>query len=263
MSDNLIELNKKQTRHRRILRGLETREHASVEELTSEFSLSEATIRRDLEELEQAGHIIRIRGGARILTGLPRIAREFEERNRLHMAEKNRIVSEVEKFISDNMVISIDGGTTGWLLAKKLKEKKNLTVLTHSLPVAEELSGAPVKLLVSGGFLRQRNIDFIGTRVLSFYEEISADIAIVVCDAIKPAFGIYKLSEDSAGIARTMSAAAERVFVIADHSKIGAVGTYRCLRPENVDMLFMDCGVSEENRVAVKKSFLNKVVYCE
>jgi DeoR family transcriptional regulator of aga operon len=263
MSDNLIELNKKQARHRRILHGLETREQASVEELTSEFSLSEATIRRDLEELEQAGHIIRVRGGARILTGLPGIAREFEERNRINMAEKKRIVCEVEKFISDNSVVSIDGGTTSWLLAKRLKGKKNLTVLTHSLSVAEELSGAAVRLLVSGGLFRQRNLDFIGARVLSFYEEIRADIAVVVCDAIKPASGIYKLSEDSADIARTMSKAAERVFVIADHSKINAAGTYRCLRPENVDMLFMGGGVSEENLLTVKKSFFNKVVYCE
>jgi DeoR family transcriptional regulator of aga operon len=263
MSGSLIELNKKRARHRRILHDLETREQASVEELTSEFSLSEATIRRDLEELEQAGHIIRVRGGAKILTGLPGLAREFEERNRIHMAEKKRVVCEVEKFITDNSVVSIDGGTTSWLLAKRLKGKKNLTVLTHSLPVAEELSGAPVKLLVSGGLFRQRNLDFIGARVLSFYEEIRSDIAIVVCDAIKPDFGIYKLSEDSADIARTMSEAAERVFVLSDHSKINATGTYRCLRPENVDMLFMDCGVSEENRVAVKKFFLNNVMYCE
>jgi DeoR/GlpR family transcriptional regulator of sugar metabolism len=262
MRENLIELNKKESRHKRILRGLELREHTSVEELTAEFGLSEATIRRDLDEMEQAGHIIRVRGGARILTGLPGIAREFEERNRILMAEKNRIVNEVEKYIADNSIISIDGGTTGWLLAKRLKTKKNLTVLSHSLPVIEEFGGASVRLLASGGLFRHRNLDFIGARVLSFYQEISVNITVVTCDAVKPGAGIFKLSEDSAEVTRAMTGAAEQVFVISDHSKIGAAGVYRCLRPGDVDMLFMDSDVSEENRAALKQSFSHRIIYC-
>jgi DeoR/GlpR family transcriptional regulator of sugar metabolism len=262
MSDNLIELNKKQARHRRILRGLETREQASVEELTAEFGLSEATIRRDLEEMEQTGRIIRVRGGARILSGLPGIIRKFGERSKANLEQKNRIVGEAEKHIPEGSVIILDNGTTSWLLAKRLKQKKNLTVITNSLPIVEELGErGDIKILLSGGFFRQRNLDFTGAATVQFFREISADIVVMTCDSVKPGLGIYKQSEESAEIARAMTATAEKVYLIADHSKIGAAGTYRCLKPGEVDMLFMDCGAPEDLRANMEKEYFT-IVFC-
>ncbi|MDR1932806.1 MAG: DeoR/GlpR family DNA-binding transcription regulator [Spirochaetales bacterium] len=262
MNTDLIELNKKRARHTRILRGLELSEQASVEELTAEFGLSEATIRRDLEEIEQSGRIIRVRGGARILSGLPGIIRKFGERSKISLAEKNAIVAEAEKHIPDGGVVILDNGTTSWLLAKRLKQKKNLTVITNSLPIVEELGGCgDMKVLLSGGVFRQRNLDFIGADAAAFFREISADIAVMTCDSVKPALGIYKQSEESADIARAMTGAAEKVFVIADHSKIGAAGMYRCLKPEDVDVFFIDASAPEKTRAALQEVFL-KVVYC-
>jgi DeoR/GlpR family transcriptional regulator of sugar metabolism len=262
MSKNLIELNKKETRHRRILRGLEVKEQASVEELTAEFGLSEATIRRDLEEMEQTGRIIRVRGGARILSALPGIARKFGERSKTHLDEKNRIVAETEKHIPDGSVVILDNGTTSWLLAKRLKHKKNMTIITNSLPIVEELGeSGDMKILLSGGFFRQRNLDFTGPATVGFFREISADIAVMTCDSVKPSMGVYKQSVESAEIGRVMTATAEKVYVIADHSKIGAAGTYRCLKPGEVDMFFMDSGAAEDVRAEMEKEYLN-VVFC-
>jgi DeoR/GlpR family transcriptional regulator of sugar metabolism len=262
MSDNLTELNKKQARHHRILRGLETREQASVEELTAEFGLSEATIRRDLEEMEQTGRIIRVRGGARILSGLPGIIRKFGERSKANLDEKNRIVTEAEKHIPEGGVIILDNGTTSWLLAKRLKQRKNLTVITNSLPIVEELGEKrDIRILLSGGLFRQRNLDFIGAAAVRFFREISADIAVMTCDSVKPGLGVYKQSEESAEIGRAMTASAEKVYLIADHSKIGAAGTYRCLKPGEVDMFFMDRGAPEDPRAAMEKEYFT-IVFC-
>jgi DeoR/GlpR family transcriptional regulator of sugar metabolism len=257
MSDNLTELNKKQARHQRILHGLETREQASVEELTAEFGLSEATIRRDLEEMEQAGRIIRVRGGARILLGLPGIIRKFGERSKTNLDKKSLIVAEAEKHIPEGSVVILDNGTTSWLLAKRLRQKKNLTIITNSLPIVEELGeSGDIRILLSGGLFRQRNLDFTGAATVRFFREISADIAVMTCDSIKPGLGIYKQSEESAEIARAMTATSEKVYLIADHSKIGAAGTYRCLQPGEVDMFFMDSGAPEDLRAYMEKEYL-------
>jgi DeoR/GlpR family transcriptional regulator of sugar metabolism len=258
----MIELNKKEVRHRRILRGLETKDQASVEELTTEFGLSEATIRRDLEEMEQAGRIIRVRGGARIISALPGIARKFGERSKTHLDEKNRIVAEVEKHIPDGSVVILDNGTTSWLLAKRLKHKKNLTIITNSLPIVEELGeSGDMKILLSGGSFRQRNLDFTGPATVGFFREISADIAVMTCDSVKPSLGVYKQSVESAEIARAMTATTEKVYVIADHSKISAPGTFRCLKPEEVDVFFMDSGAPEDIRQSMEKDYFS-TVYC-
>jgi DeoR family transcriptional regulator of aga operon/DeoR family fructose operon transcriptional repressor len=233
-----------------------------VEELSAEFGISEATIRRDLGEMERTGRVIRVRGGARILTGLPDIARKFEERGRARLAEKTRIAAEAEKHIPDGGVVILDNGTTSWLLAKRLKSKKNLTVATSSLPIVEELGSAgDMRILLSGGIFRQRNLDFTGSRAIDFFRDLSADIAVMTCDAVKPFLGLYKLSDSSAAIARAMTAAARKIYVIADHSKIDASGTYRFLRPGEVDLFFMDSGAAEETRVKMKEGSFN-VIYC-
>lgn len=256
-------MSKKGSRQSRILAGLEIRDNVAIEDLAAEFGISEATARRDLEDLETAGRIVRTRGGARLLSGLPEIAKKFGERSRIRLAEKTLIVNEAEKHIPPGSVVFLDNGTTGWLLAKRLKHKENLTVATNSLPVIEELGGAEdLRLLVSGGVFRRRNLDFTGPRAVEFFRDISADIAVITCDAFKPGLGLYKLSDSSADIARAMAASAKTVFLIADHTKIGAAGAYRYLKPEEVDVFFLDSGTPEDIRNIMKDEPF-RIIYCE
>jgi len=255
-------MNKKRSRHNGILQSLDTLDVVPVEKLAAEFGLSEATIRRDLEELEQAGRIVRTRGGARLLRGLPEIAKKFEERGRLRLAEKSRVVAEAEKHIPPGSVVALDNGTTSWLLAKRLKTGKGITVATNSLPIVEELGiDLETQLLVSGGIFRARNLDLIGPRAVEFFADLAPDIAVVTCDAYKPGQGLYKLSDASADIARAMVAAAKRVFVIADHTKIGAPGSYRFLKPAEIELFFVDSAAPEETRKLLKGEPF-KTFYC-
>jgi DeoR/GlpR family transcriptional regulator of sugar metabolism len=259
----MSEASKNLQRQEQIVHSLEFRPQmtALVEELAAEFGLSAATIRRDLGKLEAKGRIVRVMGGVRLLT-MPIIARNFEERGGVNLERKTRIVNKAVEYIADNSVLILDNGTTSWLLAKKLKGKKNLTVITNSLPVVEVLSkDDEVRLLMPGGVFRRRNLDFIGSRMPEFFADIRADLAIMTCDAILPGQGVYKISEDSAILGRAMAQAAQQVFVIADHSKIGAHGVYRFLTPEKTGVLFTDSGVSRRIREQLK-SAPYKIMYC-
>jgi DeoR family transcriptional regulator of aga operon/DeoR family fructose operon transcriptional repressor len=262
MNDKLIGMNKKQARHKRILHKMELRGRVSVDELSEEFRTSEATIRRDIELLEQEGRLIRVRGGAQILNGIPVIAKEFGERSKRYLAEKEQIVNTVAEHIPEGSVLVLDNGTTSMVLAKKLRERKNLTVATNSLPIVEELGKNPnFRVMLSGGIFRQRNLDFTGAFALDFFRNLNADIAIMTCDAVNPVAGFFKLSDSSAAIARAMMAGARKVFVIADHSKINAKGTYLFLNAGDADCFFTDSGVPEPDRERLNAGSFN-IIYC-
>jgi DeoR/GlpR family transcriptional regulator of sugar metabolism len=255
-------MNKKRSRHNKILQSLDLGDSIAIEDLAAEFGLSEATIRRDLEELEQEGRLVRTRGGARTLSGLPEIAKKFEERSRIRLDEKKHIIDEIEKHIPDGCVVTLDNGTTSWLLAKRLKQKKNLTVATNSLPIIEELGGAgDIKLLVAGGIFRQRNLDFTGIKAVDFFRDLYADIAVITCDSVKPGLGFYKISETSAEIARSMASSAKTVYIVADHSKIDAAGCFRYLKPEEADTFFTDSLTPEADRLKLKGECYT-IIYC-
>ena len=258
------ESSKKLQRQDEIIHSLEFRRQmtATVEELAGEFALSPATIRRDLETLETRGRIVRVMGGVRLLPMYPVIARNFEERSGANLHEKMRIVEKAIEYIPDNSVLILDNGTTSWLLSKKLKGKKNLTVITSSLPIVETLGkDSEIRLMMPGGVFRQRNLDFIGSRIPEFFADINADIAIMTCDAIHPAQGVYKIDEASAILGRAMTGAARQVCIIADHSKIGAYGTFRFLTPEKIDTLFTGSGTPQTVKEQLKAGAF-KTMYC-
>jgi DeoR/GlpR family transcriptional regulator of sugar metabolism len=258
----LTELNKKILRQNQILHWLEYRDQATLEEVVVEFGISEATAHRDLDVLERQDKLIRVRGGVRFLRNYSDIARKFVERRRILMAEKALIAEEAAKHIHESQVVILDNGTTTWFLAKRIKAMKNITVVTNSIPIVEELGGnRNIRLIVSGGIFRKRNLDFTGEDACDFFRNIGADVTVLSCDSVKPSMGIYKLSGTSAALARAMLAGARQVFVVADHSKINAKGTFRFLRTDEKVLFFMDPGLSEKDRQAMEKSAF-EIKYC-
>lgn len=255
-------MSKKKLRQNEILNCLGLKEDVSVEELSEKYGMTEATIRRDLEELEQEGRLIRTHGGARIISDDPITAKNFKERRKTMLKEKEAIINKVAGMIPDGAVITLDNGTTSWLLAKNLKHKNNLTVITNSIQVLEELYDAQgIKLMMTGGTFRERNMDFIGVKAVDFLRDIYSDIAILTCDSVRPGFGFYKLSELSAEIAKAMVAHAKKIYVISDHSKVDANGPYRILSPNEVDIFFTDSNIPQADREKLNNEAY-KTIYC-
>ena len=258
------ESSKKLQRQDQIMQSLEFRAQmtATVQELAAEFSLSPATIRRDLEKLETKGRIVRVMGGVRLLPMYPVVARNFAERSSINLSEKKRIVEKAVEYIPDNSVVILDNGTTSWLLSKRLKGKKNLTVITSSLPIVETLGkDNDIRLIMPGGVFRQRNLDFTGSRITEFFAGICADIAVMTCDSILPAKGVYKIDQTSAILGQAMTGAARQVFVVAAHTKIGAYGTFRFLTPDKISILFSDSGAPHNVKEQLKTGAF-KTIFC-
>ncbi|MFF2447409.1 DeoR/GlpR family DNA-binding transcription regulator [Neobacillus sp. NPDC058068] len=255
-------MNKKKVRQNEIISKLKIKDVLSVEEIAATFNITEATVRRDLEELEQEGHIVRIHGGARISQEDPSLIKTFKERTHNMIKEKERIADKVAALIPDHSIITLDNGTTAWLVAKRLKQKKDLTIVTNSLLILDELIDTEgIHLLMAGGTFRKRNYDFIGEKAVHFLSDIYSDIAVLTCDSFRPGLGFYKLSEASAEIAKAAVHSSKKVIVLADHTKLNATGSHRYLIPEKVDSLFTDCNMAQSDKNLLQ-SECYKTIYC-
>lgn len=255
-------MSKKRLRQNKIIDLLEKKKSLSVEEMALSFEITEATIRRDLEVLEREGKIIRTHGGARIVQEDPSIAKPFGDRWKDMLEEKEAIVNKVAKVIPDGSVITLDNGTTAWLLAKQLKDKEELTVITNSLLITQELyDEEKIKLLMTGGTFRRRNFDFVGEKTVNFLREIYSDIAILTCDSFRPGLGFYKRSESSAEIAKAATEFTNKVYILADHTKINAEGSHKFTDSEQVEIFFTDSNILEKDKKLLKKERCN-IFFC-
>ena len=125
-----------------------------VEELTQQLGVSSATIRRDLGELEKLGELRRVYGGA-VSTGGRLDEPLFDDKTSVAAAEKRRIAEAALKYVKPNDTIYLDGGSTVLELARLLKDRSNITIVTNSLRAAVELAGRGPRLILVGGELRR------------------------------------------------------------------------------------------------------------
>ena len=194
-----------------------------VTALSKELNVSEVTIRSDLARLEQEGFARRTHGGAVLARGT-RFERPFAEQQARFREEKQRIGAAAAKLIEDGDTVILDVGTTTTEIARHLPQVSNLVVVTSALNIALELERYPgVTVVVTGGTLRPMQhslVNPLGTVLLS---QIHADKLFLGCNGVSAEKGITNSNMQEAEIKRAMIAAAKRVIVVADSSKIGAV----------------------------------------
>ena len=228
-------------RRRELTRLLARDGQVSTEEMARRLGVSAMTVRRDLRSLQDAGLAVRSYGGA---LAAQRITFEFafDERRRRHLAQKRRIGREAAARVQDGQTLFLDTGTTTLEIARALpRSGRRCTVVTSSLVVASELWGCPqVELMLLGGRVRRGSPDLAGPGTELMLEKLSADLAFLGSDAVDPARGCFAADAETARVAERMAAAARRVVVVADSSKLGAAAPVRCLCIEDVDELITD-----------------------
>jgi DeoR/GlpR family transcriptional regulator of sugar metabolism len=216
-----------QTRHTRILELLTAQGEGQVAELATSLSVSEMTIRRDLDSLALTGKVIRTHGGA-ALSG--RVVFDFQFMQRTHTQEgaKLQIAEIAAGLAQDGQSILLDSGTTTLAVARALKAKKHLTIITTSLPIASELQNCDtIDLILLGGALRREAPDLIGPLTESNLEQLKADIAFIGADAVDNHGRVYNRSMAVARMLTRMATSAREVYVVADSSKIGQTALAR------------------------------------
>jgi DeoR/GlpR family transcriptional regulator of sugar metabolism len=214
----------KTERQERILRLVEDSAQVSVPVLSQEFRVSEATIRRDLEELDRGGFLRRTHGGAHRSSTPTEIP--FLNRTGNHAAEKRRIGQAAAGYVSDGETVFLGPGTTTVEVARALCNKKHITVITNSVNVLNVLAGDPnIPLIVLGGLLRRSELSLIGRFAEQTLKDLRADKAFIGALAFHPQSGLTGEYLPEALTDQAILRSASMIVVVADHTKLGLIAT--------------------------------------
>lgn len=238
-------------RSERILRELRQLGTISVEHLCELLEVSVATVRRDLQELENQGMLRRTRGGAVSIEPLfyePfRHDSSFQEQIGRHADEKRRIAEAAADLVRDGETIALTAGTTTTEVVRSIRNHAGVTVVTSTVNVAMELSKRKdIEVFVTGGFLRGDWFSLVGPAAGHAMRQINVDKAFLGVNGIDPQKGLTSANSGEAAINRIIVDQAKERIVVADHSKLGAVATYRFCGANEVHLLITDTEASDE-----------------
>ena len=222
----------------------------SVETLAARLGVSLATVRRDLADLERQGLVRRTHGGAKAVSPLLyeafRHDSTFQEQEGRHAEEKRRIGLAAAELVKDGETIGLTPGTTATQVARSLRHRKGITVVTNTVNVAMELCDREdLTVYVTGGYLRGGWFSLVGAKAASNVREVFLDKVFVGVNAIDATRGLTCSHPEEAAINRALVSQARERIVVADRSKLGRV--VRCLicPTSEVQMLITDRDAAE------------------
>jgi len=208
------------SRQGRLLERLQVRAYAETQDLSAYLGVSEATVRRDLVDLEARGLIRRTHGGA---MPLAQITSDFSNSERLgrNAAEKARIGKVAADLVADGDAVFLDAGTTVLQVASQLAHRKGLTFVTNGTDIFGCLSGAGVpRLFVTGGEFNDFNHSLTGALAADAIRRFNVDKLFLSVSAVDLRRGQIAISHPALAEAqRAMIEIAQEVIVVADHSK--------------------------------------------
>jgi DeoR/GlpR family transcriptional regulator of sugar metabolism len=202
-----------------ILGRLRAEGRVLVGPLSQEFGVSEETIRRDLEKLVREGYALKGYGGAvynEEVTPEP----SYNVRKKTNVRGKEIIAMQTAALIEDGDFLMLDESTTSGYVARALKGKRNLTVITNSIEIVAELRDAPDwNVICTGGKVKKDVLALTGHQAESFLRGYHVDKAIISCTALDLNAGYTDAIEDNALIKRAMIASAEKTILACGNHK--------------------------------------------
>jgi DeoR family transcriptional regulator of aga operon len=233
-------------RQNKILQFILHSQRISVTEVCENFSISEATARRDLETLASNGKIQRVHGGAITLTQAasesPILQRQDEQTD-----EKTRIGHTAAALVCDGETVFLGSGTTVLEIARNLRGHSKLTVITNSLPVVNVLAGSKeITVICLGGMLRDSELSFIGHITEQALAEVRADKVFIGTRAISLEHGLTHEFLPETMTDRAILKSGKEIIVVADHTKFGREAAVLLAPLERIHTLITDQAVSHE-----------------
>lgn len=206
----------------KIIDIIEQERIVKVAELSKLFDTTEATIRRDLEELQKQHKIRRIHGGA-VLINKANQTFNYSELSVLHIEEKKQIALRAFEFINDHDTLLFDDSTTVYELAKLVKESdlKELSIITNSFTLINLFAGSGIRVVHTGGELSSGMYYASGTITEQMLQGIRVDKCFIGTNGIEASYGYSVPSFDDAAVKKNMLKAAKLSFILADHTKFG------------------------------------------
>lgn len=215
----------------------------TIGQLTEELGVSEATVRRDLESLQESGLVQRTHGGA--VPVAKRVhERPYPERSGVLVAHKQAIGRAAARMLEADQTVFIGGGSTTLRLAEQLPDI-DLTVVTNSLPVADRLGhNTRIHVIVVGGNLRAPELSIVGPKAVEAIQSYRAEIAFLGVPALDAQQGFTADGDIEAATDSAFMTMARRTVVLADHSKIGRVSTTHVAPLSAIDTVVTDDGAA-------------------
>lgn len=247
-------------RQKQILFLLSKQGRLSVSEIVEQFSISEATARRDLESLASEGKVQRVHGGAIAVEQappeLPILDRESEQAD-----EKARIGRVTAGLIADNESVFLGSGTTVLEVAKNLRDRKHLTVITNSLPVLNALAGLKeITVICLGGMLRDSELSFIGHITEQALAELRVDKVVMGARAVSLEHGLTNDYLQETLTDRAILKIGHEVILVADHTKVNRVSTVLLAPLTDVHKLVTDKQTPRAFISALKAQGINSII---
>lgn len=242
-----IPVNEMSRRRDRILELVAERGHVVIAELATELAVSEMTIRRDVAQLDQDERLVSFFGGVRS-TQFDAYPGAFGVRAQDQSGVKNRIAQKAIEFIAEDSVIALDAGSTVALLAQKLVRRKNLRVVSASVPAITILAEADgVELLGLGGTLRRGSQSFTGPSVVAAVRELQIDTFFLGAAGLSER-GAFDVTDLDAVGKRELIGVSSQVVAMADAEKFGRRAMSRIGEWSSIDVLITDDRITDDMR---------------
>jgi DeoR/GlpR family transcriptional regulator of sugar metabolism len=245
-------------RRSRLLELVRLRGFASLPELAGELRVSESTIRRDLDHLEESGTARRTHGGVFYTGPSPKLP-HFEQRQALQWDRKRRIAVAAAELIEDGDTVLLDGGSTTYELAQLLVGR-TVQVVTNSLPVASLFTASPTSdLVLVGGYVHQRSGVCLGPYANAMLATLNVRRAVLSVAGISER-GCFNSNLLLVETEQAMMQSADEVIVVADSTKFGHQSLALMCPLDEIDKLVVDNGISEDWRSRIIAAGVELVV---
>lgn len=232
-------------RRNQILEKLQAEKRVVVSELSQLYDVSEETIRRDLDKLEKEGLAIKSYGGAVINEDVS-IDLPFNVRKNQNVAGKQKMAELAASLVKDGDHIFLDASTTAVFVAKALKEKERLTVITNSVEILLELADVSGWNIIStGGVMKEGYLAFLGSKTDEIIRSYYADKVIFSCKALDQEWGIMESQEAFGSTKKAMIGSGRKKILVVDSSKFDQTAFSVAGNMKEVDVVVTDTEPTE------------------
>ena len=226
-----------QDRQRRIISEVFKRKHVTARDLAEQMEVSEATVRRDFKALADSGQVDLVYGGATLARNTDY---SFGSKAKRNLVAKRAIAALAVELISNDDQLLLDSGTTCFEVASLLKNKRGLSVIVNSAPLALELGVPGISVIMLGGQYRADRMDTVGPLCTTQLDQLRGYRALVGADGLSKDFGPAASDVESAHLYRLAIRNAKETLLLVDHSKFEAPSLFKVVEWDAISVVITD-----------------------
>lgn len=237
-----------------IIKDIQEQGQADINELAAKYEVSTMTIRRDLSKLSEEGLVTLEYGGA-VLNSGALVEYNMHMKEAEFLEEKQRIAQECASYIKEGDSIFLDAGTTVCEVAKCIANRKNITVMTHSLLVANILSGSDLNVIMCPGQFRKKSMAYMGQFTDDFIDMFHIDKLFLGIEGINLEHGLSVPNVEDGITKRHLIEHAKWTACLADHSKFEQICYHKICDLNEINLLVTDQALEND----IKRKYENKI----